>query len=151
MLDENTTTNIRPMFCKKSPRSELKLPLATQTLPRLAYLLNNPSLVKTGSPDSNSNDEGRSGKFEQLYKPSSVLDFNEIILFKDFNSLILFKNQNNLFLHEMDSLLPDDSSGLAFLHSPLSLAKRSQVSFHAGFKPLCPVFKKKHSHTARFV
>ena len=32
---------------------------------------------KTGLSDSNSYDEGRSGKFEQLDKPSSVLDFFE--------------------------------------------------------------------------
>ena len=35
---------------------------------------------KTGLSDSSSYDEGRSGKFEQLDKPSSVSDFIENIL-----------------------------------------------------------------------
>ena len=36
----------------------------------------------------------------------------------------------NICSHELDKLLPDASSGLVFLRSPSSLAKRSQGSFH---------------------
>ena len=47
---------------------------------------------KTGLSDSSSYDGGRSGgKFEQLNKPSSVLDFIEKSLLIDFISFILFK------------------------------------------------------------
>ena len=55
---------------------------------------NKSALNNSNSPclsDSSSYDEGRSGKFEQLDKPSFVLDFIENSLLKDFNSLILFK------------------------------------------------------------
>ena len=96
--------------------------------------------------ESNSSDEGYSGKFEQLDKPSSVSDLIEHILFKDFNSLIFFKN---IFFACV--VLLDASSGSAFRQIQSSLTKSSQVSLNAGLKPLCPVYSTFYSCIARFV
>ena len=48
---------------------------------------------KTGLSETNSYDEGLSGKFEQLDKQSYVTDLIENVLYKDFNSIILFKSK----------------------------------------------------------
>ena len=86
--------------------------------------------------DSSSNDEGRSGKFEQLNKPSLVSVIIENSFLKDFNSLILFKIISSLVLSP---------------HSRSSSVKRNQASFHAGLKPWCPVCSIIHWYTIRIV
>ena len=70
-------SNRYPLYVLKIHlRSDLKRPATFRNLPHLFSLLNVLS-GKTGLSDSSSYDEGRSGKFEQLDKPSSVSDFIE--------------------------------------------------------------------------
>ena len=87
---------------------------------------------KSGLSDSSSYDEGRSGKFEQLDKPSSVSDFIE-------NTLKFY-----LYWHDKDRLSHYVSSSFVSPHSRSSSAKRNQASFHAGLKPWCPVCSIAH-------
>ena len=127
---------------KKRLRSDLKLPLATQTLlPPPILPLRCSISSKTSLFDSSAYEEGRSGKFEQLDMPSSVSDFIEKSLIKNFDALTPYKISTllNFYLRELDSPSLHVFSDPAFLHNPTSLAKRSQISFHAGLKALCPV------------
>ena len=87
----NYSNRCPPYVLKILRRSDLGGPAIFQNLPHLFFLLNVLFSGKTGLSESSSYDEGRSGKFEQLDKPSSVSDFIENNLRIDFNSSILFK------------------------------------------------------------
>ena len=69
---------------------------------------------KTGLSDSSLYDEGRSGKFEQLDKPSSVSDFIENSLLIDLNLIIFFKSLYN-YWHDSGSLSRYISSSFVLL------------------------------------
>ena len=92
---------------------------------------------KTGLSDSNLYEKGRSGKFEQLDKPSSVSDFIENSFLVDLNSFFL---KLYLYWHDKGSLSRYISSSFVSLHSRSSSAKRN----HDRLKPCCPVCSITH-------
>ena len=87
----NYSNRCPPYVLKIPRRSDLGGPAIFQNLPHLFFLLNVLFLAKPVCQNLVHMTRGRSGKFEQLDKPSSVSDFIENNLRIDFNSLILFK------------------------------------------------------------
>ena len=85
----NCNNQCPPYVLKIHPLSDLQPLAKIQNLPRL-FPFKCSFSGETGLSDSSSYDEGRSGKFDQLDKPSSVSDFIENSLCIDFNPLILF-------------------------------------------------------------
>ena len=129
-----------PFVLKIHPHSDLKL-AAVFPSPIFPFMWSISG--KTGLSDSSSYDEGRSRKFEQLDKPSSVSDFIENNLRIDFNSSILFKIL--ILIGMIRTFFPYYvSSSFVSPHSRSSSAKRNQISFRAGLKPWCPVCSITH-------
>ena len=81
------------LWLEKRLRSDSKLPLATQTLPPLSYLLDAPLPAKPRLLDFNAYDEERSGKFEHFDKPSCVSDLIKKI-YQKISFIILFKTKS---------------------------------------------------------
>ena len=128
---------------------EKRLHSATQVLCHLFHLMN---ALFPAEPASKTLVQMKRGVPNKFSSSISRRMF-QISLKKIYLKISIHQSCSKPDLHsrELDSFALDASSSWAFLHSPSSFAKRSQVSFHVGLKPLCPVCSTIHSHTVRYV